>query len=346
MRQAKKKEEKPADKERRETWQAAQEFADFLGQTHPLFQSAVRTLMSMKPESVDRFTLHETYPLNTLSKSGIFQSVIYHAGMSIHEIELAMIEKLTMKSLLAVFPPDELACLIAALYLYRQCRKTVDAEVWETMHREIQLQMEAGYHVGSFIPSIGTPKGLLVGAIRYTALSLFSMESMRTYRLFKRRLDENEVLFDIEREKELWGCNHLQVAALILQQSGFGLTAARGLCPELVSDENGNEALSEESKAWYATRRWIEAVLVEEKAPAEYSGGSFSVPSDKFSELGKKIEAIFENGSSFNWIDQGAADLPAEVAQQLAAGPQSKAGKAPAEPPAEQIDPEEILKNL
>lgn len=344
VKQTKTKNGKASEKENRETWRAAQDFAEFLGQSHPLFKTAIRSLMGMKPESLDRFTLHETYPLNTLTKSKTFQSVLYHAGLTLHEVEFAMVEKMSMKNMLAVFPPDELACIIAMLCVYRQCRKTLEPEVWSDMSKEIQLQMEAGYHVGSYVPAIGTARGLLVGAIRYVSLSLFSMESIRTYRLFKRRLEENEMLFDLEREKDLWGCNHLQVAALILQQIGFGLTAARGLCPELVSDEGGSSVLTPESQVWYAARRWIEAVLEDEAAPKEYTSGEYFLEQDKFAELEKRIDGIFEKGTSFDWIDKSPADLPEDVSKQLSAGPQAKNAKP--ESPAEQVDPEEILKNL
>ena len=185
------------------------------------------------------------------------------------------------------------------------------------MSGECEIQLEAGMWVGKHIPDIRPDRGILVGAARFFASVLFSTIDQKGFRKLRRELNKSEKLFDLTAEEHEWGCNHLQVGALILQTYGFGIGAAQGL----LSMEHRTRSLSdlnEEARRWCAGAMWIRAVLEDERAPEELEGHREFMPdSDTFAKLQRHVDDINERGASFDWITKTGSDLPQGIAEQI-----------------------------
>ncbi|MBX7145278.1 MAG: hypothetical protein K1X79_12560 [Oligoflexia bacterium] len=302
-------------------WDYARAYAGMLGNPHRLFTNCVRYLRELR-DKTDNAPLSSTqasrYPINTLIHSPSFKSVIYYAAAALHPKELKALKALTPGTLLTVFTPDELSAIVAITYVYRRVKKLVPPTVWEGVSGEVHIQMETGFHVGNNLPAIGTSRGIMVGALRYITLSLFSKRDARGYKLYKRHLNEKELLFDIQDELQRWKCNHLQIASSILQGIGLGIGAASGLVAPDLPTHAKNERQLKDAQAWFATRTWIQSLLENECAPKELAGQkNFEMSAEKLADVQKQVESIYENGSTFDWIDKTKADLPSNLNEAL-----------------------------
>lgn len=302
-------------------WDYARAYAGLIGPPHRLFSNCVRYLRELG-EKTDNAQLPSTlaikYPISTLIHSPSFKSVIYYAAAALHPKELKSLPALTPGTLLTVFTPDELAAVVAITYIYRRVKKAVPATVWEGVCGEVHIQMETGFHVGRHVRAISSGRGIMVGALRYITLSLFSKRDARGYKLYKRHLHEKELLFDIADEMTRWKCNHLQIASSIMQTLGLGIGAASGLVASEFPTHSQNAHQLREAQAWFAIRVWIQSLLEKECAPKELAAqAAFNMKQEHFEEVQKKVEAIYENGSSFDWIDKSKSDLPKELDEAL-----------------------------
>jgi hypothetical protein len=302
-------------------WDYAKAYAGLLGNPHRLFTNNIRYLREQAEKTGNVFlpsTASRQYPLSTIIHSPSFKSVIYYAALALQKDKLKALPALTPATLLTVFTPEELAAVIAITYLYRRAKKNIDPRVWEGVAGEVHVQMEAGYQIGAHIPAIGQSRGLLIGSVRYIAMSLFAKKDARGYKLYKRHLNEKELLFDIADETKRWQCNHLQICSTLIQSIGFGLGAASGIVANSYPTEGQSPEIIAKAQSWYATRRWIESILEQERAPAELQGiEEFSIAPDTLALMQERIEGIYKMGSSFDWVDKTKDDLPKDLEEAL-----------------------------
>lgn len=295
-------------------WELAQKYAERLGRPHTLFTSAIRYLRTLTAKGTTILQDSEPYPLGMLLKSTSMRAVLYYAAAALHKEELGKQSSIDGFALFRVFPPDELASVLATTYIYRRVKRLIEPRVWETLSQEMQIQMEAGFHIGSKIPAIGTHRGLLLGVIRYAAMGLFSINDNRGFKLLKRELNEKELLFSPESENSRWGCNHMEIASILLQSVGLGVQAANALVTTACPSKEDHEEL----QAWYAAKVWIQHLLEKERAPECYQQGSpFFLEGEVLANLQERVDSIYEMGSSFDWIDKTKEDLPKALDQKI-----------------------------
>ncbi|MBN8549036.1 MAG: hypothetical protein J0M12_06955 [Deltaproteobacteria bacterium] len=300
-------------------WDEARAYAGLLGRPHTLFTNAIRYLRNLTQHGTTVLSETEPYPLAVLLKSPSLRAILYYAAAALRKDELGKLPQLDGFGLLRVFPPDELAAILTTTYLFRKVKKIIDPRIWETLSQEIQIQMEAGFYIGTKMPAIGTSRGLLVGVIRYSALSLFSKKDPRNFKAFRRELNDKEKLFNIKGELTRWGCDHLQIASILLQSMGMGIPCAKALAADSMPTEA--EADSEEMLSWYAARAWIQSLIEDEKAPACFAAGSpFFCEGEVFANLQERVDSIYEMGSSFDWIEKTKEDLPKSLFDKIGSG--------------------------
>lgn len=299
-------------------WEDARKYAALIGRPHTLFTNAIRYLRGLSQHGTTILTEAEPYQLAVLLKSSSLRSILYYAASALRKDELSKVKQLDGFGLLRVFPPEELAAVLATTYLFRKMKKYCDPRIWETLSQEIQIQMEAGFHIGTAMPAIGTSRGLLVGVVRYSALSLFAKRDPRNFKAFRRELNEKEKLFNLEGEISRWHCDHLQISSILLQSFGMGVPCAQGLCAATMPESGTPEGT--EMLAWYAARVWIQSLIEDEKAPACFGPESpFYVDGEKLADLQQRVDSIYEMGSSFDWIEKTKEDLPKNLFDKLAA---------------------------
>jgi|GEM_PF-3554780 len=302
-----------------DSWRFSRKIFRPLGPPHGMFARCIR---SLRRDSVREIS-HEQWPsyyktnldLAHLYKSPNIRAMIYFAAKSLHPQELEATEEISGLKLISLFSPAELSSVIACAYLHRHVAKVLGPELWTQLRGEAELQMETGMWVGRMIPAIGLDRGLMLAAARFFGQALYAKLDLKGFKNHRRILNQKEILLDLTAEEQEWGCNHLQVASLILQKYGFGVSAGQGM---LAFGIGGNLLPGMESMAapWYAAMLWIQSVLIEDSAPVECTG-EFMPALDVFAKLQRRVDEINEGEASFDWINKRKEDLPVDLADQI-----------------------------
>jgi hypothetical protein len=301
-----------------ESWRIAQELVDVIGRPHTLFVGAIKMLLQPENSQQSAAQFARRAPLDLVFLTPSIKSVIYFAAAALHPEELPPPEELSGTSLLNVFSSEELAGVLAIAFLTSAFSKKIDKKLWGQILGEVQMQAEIGARVGAAIPAIGVGCGMLCGAMRYLAMTLFSTKDMRSFKAFLRQLETNDMLFDLKYEENKWGCNHLQIASLLLQQLGVGLGAANGIC--LAPGQNPDPASPQivEITRWRNARIWIESLLQDERAPEGIDARGKFFPSEQaLTRLQERIDSINLGGGTFGWTQKRREDMTPEVLSRL-----------------------------
>lgn len=305
-----------------EGWGIARKYADLLGSMPSIFTTAIRALKRLEAlgnvpkQEADNQIMEACSFLINVSPS--LKSVFYHAALDLHPEVLE--KELNVKNLLLAFTPCEIANILAITYLYRRVRKKCDPKEWTILTGKLHAHMEIGGIIGETINHIGTGNGVLIGAMRYISLVMFSFKDLKKYQEYRRRTADGDSLFDLAEETRRWGCNHMQVASILVQNAGLGLVPSMGLGIESIPP--GARALGpdveEQLLCWHATIVWTEAFHRTGAPPTTQSEEDVMfLPEDEAVEMKRRIWSIIRDGSTFDWIAKSKADLPEDVAEAL-----------------------------
>lgn len=302
-----------------ESWVKAQEFAAILPPINTLFSGCVRTLWP----ATASFTPNELvrrFPFDAIFKNASVKALLYFAAVALNRHDPSEDDQLTGLKLVDMFDFRELTSILMISYLDTALRRLTDPTTWKTAASEIDLHTEVGSLIGTAIPAIGVGCGMMVPAIRLYSIALFSRKDLRGYKAYMRELHKNEMLFDLRYEESKWGCNHLQIASILLQICGFGVNASSGM---LLGSEVGHLIrvldANEDMLAWSHSRQWLEALLQRERAPAGLDESSRYYPSpETLQALQTDIDNLSGKESTFNWRRRRREDLDPRILGRLA----------------------------
>jgi len=295
------------------SWEKAKAVAGLLGNPHRLFVQAVRDLRAIG-DGGSRKKMLESSSIITLFRSESFKTVVFFAARALYGESVGM-TPINGGQLITLFHPEDLASVIAATHLHRVTSKKVPAKIWDDVADEVNIQMQTGIHVGTEVETIGRPIGLLMGAVRYIAFALVASTDEGSYRAFRRELVRQDKLFDTRGELAIWGCHHLQVAALIVQAMGYGIPPATGIAAYTMPDVEAGEL----AQRWFAARRWIESMLEDERVPTEFTAESKFGLADltKVGRIQRQVDNLYTQESSICWINTKRGTLDKAVLSQL-----------------------------
>lgn len=292
-------------------WKAVERIVKPLGRMHSLFSSTVRLLAD---DSVSPSEFIHSFSLMTIARSRKFQTVLYFAarelGFGTHE----QLQELSAEELLMKFQPSELAAVAAISYLSHRIQTLCPDEVWDPVRRDLVLQVEVGRVLGESISFIGRGRGLVVGGIRPLAAALFSRGNPHAYIRYGGHLNRLELLYDLEYERETWGCTHLQIFGYMLQQIGFGVHAARAVSLGL-EYQSSNYEIEGDADRWMAAGLWIQSLLEREAAPEWLPPGVPSLDSDQLEHLLRQLAYLESSPPDTAWFERKKEELPEPVAK-------------------------------
>jgi hypothetical protein len=98
-------------------------------------------------------------------------------------------------------------------------KKRAHPEYLAIFETEFQEMGEAGMLLGARVPAIGIGCGLLLGILRPLCLGILSQQP--GFSQYVRFLRKNGAYYDTNQEKDLLGCSHPQIAALLLTKIGY-----------------------------------------------------------------------------------------------------------------------------
>jgi hypothetical protein len=249
------------------------------------------------------------------------KAVFYFAASRLYPTQLSALDTLDTKRLLLLFEPREVATIIGLTYLYRRAKRACNEKEWLILSRKIQAHMEIGYALGRRMELVGGAQGMMLGAIRFLSVATFAAIEPEKYAKFRIRHKSSTSNFDLDGEEAVFGCNHMHVAALILQSLGFTMprstaSISLGLGALGVSDQALPREFKSRLIAWKAALNAIDL--------AHKSGEFMPRTKDYELRLTAADEAVLKcdiiaatKRPTFTWISKTKGDLPPDVAVQL-----------------------------
>lgn len=295
----------PSDLNAEESWSMARRHAAFLSPIPPSVSIAVQALWknhneALVPGEQVQISAESYAAIRRVDKSAKLKTPIYFAATSLFPDRIqATTEDDTSKALLEILGPGLFASLLGLIYFHRRLNRICTAPEWETLSKELVLNMELGYIVGSTIETVGPALGALLGGIRYAALATFLIRSPDIYTRYRNRFKKK---FDSAHERAQWGCDHAQISAYLIKELGFTkdiIEVSRVLRKVLAP----GDILNHEMTVWRATLHWIDAIK-DGKCPPdepEFVKALEASPGD-ISDLKQKTERLFKEGSTFSWM--------------------------------------------
>lgn len=309
-------------------WAAARTYAFSIGHVPPLFSSCIRAinkadsvLESIDQESVKEMTISACEFLVKVSPT--LKAIFYFAAEALSPEALKKVRPLSVRKLLSVLEPRDVSSVLGATFLYKRVQKKCDPKEWLILQRKIHTQMEIGLLVGEKMRHIGRSNGMLLGAVRYISQATFAVHSIDTFKEFKKAARNSSQIFNLSLEEKFFGCNHLQVASLLVQELGFCMprspvSMSLGMDAMSVQPDNLPARLKEHLLSWKAAMAYIESYhsngAPPEKMNLEYA---LELPAEEQEEFRSKIWEIIREGSQFDWISKTKRDLPEDVATEL-----------------------------
>lgn len=311
-----------SDRSSPESWKIADNYARLIGDIPSSFSTTVRTLRQNHQDNIAKNTKGLSssgrFMISRLVKSWGMKIPLYYMGMTLHSEALDAKPVLTDKDLLSVFSCDELSSVIGVVYLYKRAQKVLDGvEDWKFLAEELQKQMEIGAHVGLAITKVGAGDGLMLGAIRYIALSMILKHDPKGFKIYRRQLKAQGKAFDLDYEMTTWRCTHLQIASRLLQYLGYGIAAATGLSMGLDPVLSKGLELDEASYRWQVAGLWIESMRKTGKVPDITHKGAFYPLKNNLDRLLANSKKVNESVSAFNWIEKAKEDLDEKAKRHL-----------------------------
>lgn len=300
-----------------ESWEEARKIAALVGQVPSSFTSAVHFLRKDCDSSTGMLSQGSRFSMGRLLKSPIFSAPLYFGAETFFENEAAQCDHIDINTFADMFGPDGLAVAVALLYLYRRVGKGCDEEEWKYLSQNIIIESELGAHLGRAIPNIGLPLGLLIGGMRHLATGMFLQVDQKNFVAYRRLRKDKPYNFDMQWELKTWGCNHAQIAAIILQTVGLGVNMTDALLGGLNPVELPFDLLDPGALRVKLISLWIPALRGTGVQPDMTHIGKYYPLKADLEKLINQTEAIRMGGSKYRWLDRGRDDVSPEKTPRL-----------------------------
>lgn len=191
----------------------------------------------------------------------------------------------------------------------RRILETKPPPLWKSLFQDWITNIEIGYRFGARVMDLGLEAGALVGFAAQLGHGLLLANDARSYREWTLKAKDQKSSASIETN--LFGCEIYQVAALALQQLGFGPDAAMGIATAHTAAKPPYFELTENSIRFQAATQWVQALKLARDYPADPRMRNFftdcAPPTDK-SKRNVVLEVIYTevakirgNGSAWTW---------------------------------------------
>lgn len=288
-----------------QSWAMARRHAAFLSPIPSSVSLSVQTLWANHCNGKRSDGAVEIWPdsftaLRRVDRTAKLKTPIYFAAQALFPEAFSTIqEDDTSDALLRILGPGLFASFLAMVYLHRRLSRVCTAPEWETLSKEIVLNMELGYLVGRSLPTLTPALGTLLGGIRYASLATFLIRSPEIYTRYRNRMKKR---FDFAYEHQQWGCDHSQISAFLVKDLGFTkdiIEVSKVLRKTLPS----SEVLGPEMTIWHAGLHWVDGVKDAEVPPVDKKF-SIALNADEkaVQALKHSTEELFKSGSTFSWM--------------------------------------------
>ncbi len=184
------------------------------------------------------------------------------------------------------------------------------SQTWVKLFQQMMTEVEIGYKMGLKSFALGGEGGALMGFSRHVGQAVLLANDPKSFRSWYHQAEDGQQK-NAKAELELFGCHPYQVAALVLQQFGFGSTVSFGMACGAGTFKTKGEDLGEETLRWKAAYTWLEALIAGRNYPAELELRNFFkelAPSTGGQAQNLTLQSLYteisktrQNGSKWLW---------------------------------------------
>ncbi len=316
------------DEDSESSIRSAEKHARLLGNVSALFSSCIRIIREAERSlqanpSQDISGITQGAALTLINMSPSLKALFYFAALHFYPEPAKKLLKPTVRDVIKLFSSTEIAGILGVSYLYRRLEKVCDREELERLRPLLLVHMEIGGLVGETLNYVGRGYGMLAGAARYVALGTFTVGHLEEFKKYRRKVAAEDLLFDLAAEEERWGCNHLQIASLLVQSLGYGVPAGFGL---VLANAAGSpldlveeRAQDDEVRCWRAAMIWTESLHRDGTPPPGFDDENNEMYLEPASVevLSERVTRIRSEGPSFQWLLRRRSDVPSEIRESL-----------------------------
>jgi hypothetical protein len=210
----------------------------------------------------------------------------------------------TTRRALEVVPHDVIA---AGAVIHAICRRLGGRDferIWRPIIDDAILRAHIGFMVGEQCPDFGGGRGMLAGFAGRSGLAV--LIGCGTKEQAQAALEGLAAGGDIATVGlKVYGCNPLQVSAMLLSASGVGKDAAFGSVSYAIIDRAGAVLTNQEQQRWLAAFAIAEALRMnrpEGIAPGWWAALDLSDPGEQ-TELIERTVPLIRRGTHWGWLE-------------------------------------------
>lgn len=305
------------------SWNTAKKYVGQLGPVATIVASCIRSITSSRKVFAGKniqarhdFAVETVTPV--IEHSPSLKVVLYEASKVFSSEGLAERGNFELRELIACFNPDLLVNLIGFNYFLRRLKKFISEQPFTEFSARVQKQLEIGYEVGSGVAQIGPERGMLASGIRAVSYGLYMIKDFDEYSKLMNRFAADNKLSDLSLEEERFGCNHLQISAVLMQSMGFGVSASIGIGLGLDVKLEGKISLEEESTLFKLAGMISEQIQMTGSFPRQMmSKAGVTISVDAINRVKEKIEKISREGSKYGFLSSGLKDVTPKLRELL-----------------------------
>lgn len=293
------------------SWDNARSYAAELGELPSPLTSAIRRIRPGQSEA--QLSSTTVSFLQRVIRCPSVKRSLYYTARTFHSSRVESSSFLTGKLILDLFPPADLASLLSLLVLYRMKVKNLSGDALEEISAEVHTAAEIGGHVGQAIPEIGFGRGIIVGSFRALALSSLRHAEPEQWISYKRHLRKNNIFYDLSEETSLFGCTHIQLAAIFVQSLGLGIPSALHFSEAFDEAVARVGALSAEADAVKTCALWIDCLQLTGTIPDQVHKVEFYPVQSSLVRLLASVNEQRLNGTRYRFLDRPESEDPEEM---------------------------------
>jgi hypothetical protein len=166
------------------------------------------------------------------------------------------------------------AVVLAINYTTQSFLKHNPPAGWKKLLREMITSIEIGYKLGGHVSDLGVEGGALIGFTRHAGLGILMADKPKEFSKYN-AMARKRAKYQNQEEMEIFGCSAFQVAALAIQQLGFGPEIALGTALGTGKLDPRHITVEVDALKWKAAYLWIDALREERNYPGELDMRNF-----------------------------------------------------------------------
>lgn len=170
------------------------------------------------PHEFDSTTRQMLRPILSASR---YRSVVFYALITIYPEDFDETSSVEFSQLLVTLTPRDHQCIAATTIAFNLLKKITHFEQIIPIDTDFQEIGEAGMLLGRHVAKIGPGLGLLLGILRPLGFGMLSSHNNTKFQTYRKHLRQQGILYDVAKEREIFGFAHPELAALLLMRLGF-----------------------------------------------------------------------------------------------------------------------------